>query len=375
MSDPGINLNALERSLRQIWQDQSTESGGQSLTRALTLTLIVRVADQAGADTVAAAIPALTASHPSRTVIVIEQAAADPRLAAEVRAVCTLPTPGVPQVCGELIQISAAGVHAGQVIGVILPLILPDLPVVLYAPGAAPLEMPLVSRLRPIVDRLIIDSDTAAAPMRELAALAAAEAEADGAPAFSDLAWTRLTGWRELTAQFFDTRPLIPHLHRIDQIQIDYAAGVAQNAAAALLYISWLAAALNWTPLPDAVGIEGSTIRLHLRRPAVAVGPAAIRLITVELRPVAVAQHHGLTAVILRSLDGTRAEFRIECSPSLNGAHTSAVVEGHAPIERLAAFETLALPALLAAELRLLSRDQTYAAALQIAGGLARRLV
>jgi hypothetical protein len=32
-------------------------------------------------------------------------------------------------------------------------------------------------------------------------------------------------------------------------------------------------------------------------------------------------------------------------------------------------------PALLAAELRLLSRDQTYAAALQIAGGLARRLV
>jgi hypothetical protein len=55
-------------------------------------------------------------------------------------------------------------------------------------------------------------------------------------------------------------------------------------------------------------------------------------------------------------------------------ALTTAQVAGMAPVRRLARCERLSDGELLAAELRLLSRDRTFGAALQAAGAFAARL-
>ncbi len=376
MSEGAIDINAIERELRQMWQEQAAhpDAGGQAVIRALTLNLIVRAPDDDWAEQALAVAPALTAQHPNRTVIVIDRPGPATELQANAQALCTLANAGRTQVCGEQVTISARGAPAGQLASLVLPLLVPDLPVVLWAPGPQPFAQPLVQRLYRLCDRLIVDSTTFADPLRELAELAVFEQTANGAPAVSDLGWTRLTPWRELTAQFFDTRPFLPHLHRIDEIVIEYAAGNRPNPVAALLFVGWLASCLKWTPLEDAVGIEGETIQIYLRRPAVGVGPAAIRLVSVAIRPVDLAGVEGLARLVLRAVDNQQAEFVVELTSDAGHACTRATIAGAHPIERTATIDRPALADLLNSELRLLSRDRTFAAALNLAGGLARRL-
>jgi len=376
MSQTVIDIGAIERELRQMWQEQAIHpnAGGQAVIRALTLNLIARAPDDAWAEQILSVAPGLTAQHPNRTVIVIDRPGTTVEVQAQVQALCTLTNAGRTQVCGEQITISARGTPAGQLAGLVLPLLVPDLPVVLWAPGPQPFAQPLVQRLYRLCDRVIVDSTTFTEPLTELAELATFEQKAKGAPAVSDLGWTRLTPWRELVAQFFDSRTFLPHLHRIDEIVIEYAAGTVVNPVAALLFVGWLASCLKWAPLEEAVGIEGETIRLYLRRPAVGVGPAAIRLVSVEIRPSLSPARAGLASVVLRAIDNQRAEFVVAQTDDAGHARTRATVADTPPIERMVKVDPVTLTDLLSSELRLLSRDRTFAAALNLAGSLARRL-
>lgn len=377
----GVDIGAIERELRQLWKENAAGAGGQAVTRALTLNLVARAADTATADRISEVVQQLTASHPNRTVLAIVREGAEPHLEAFVQANCLLAGPGHPQVCGEQITIDARGALGSQVASLVLPLLVPDLPVALWLPGPAPFGDPLLARLRSVVDRVIVDSRDFASPARDLAAMAAFDAEWRSAgtrsPAVSDLAWGELTPWRELTAQFFDTRPLLPHLRRIDHVEIGYVpAGEGPNPIQPLLTAGWLASRLGWTPLDGAVSVEGQAIRLHLRRAAVGVGPNAIRLVTVDLRPQAApaGTRPGLASLRLRALDNILADFSVEQAAEPGFALTTAQVAGMAPVRRLARCEELGPADLLAAELRLLSRDATFGAALRAAGAFAAHL-
>lgn len=376
-----IDIGAIERELRQLWKDNAAEAGGQAVTRALTLNLVARAADSATADRISDVVQRLTASHPNRTVLAVVREGPEPHLEAYVQANCLLAGPGVPQVCGEQITIDARGPAGAQVASLVLPLLVPDLPVALWLPGPAPFGDQLLARLRGVIDRLIVDSRDFAFPARDLAAMASFDDQPHSgrarSPAVSDLAWGELTPWRELTAQFFDTRPHLPHLRRIDHVEIGYVpAGPRPNPIQGLLAAGWLASRLGWTPLDGAVSVEGQAVRLHLRRAAVGVGPSAIRLVTVDLRPVAAPAEArpGLAALRLRALDGVLAEFSVERAAEPGFAVTTAQVAGMAPVRRLARCEQPGLADLVAAELRLLSRDATFGAALRAAGAFAAHL-
>jgi glucose-6-phosphate dehydrogenase assembly protein OpcA len=378
-----VDIGAIERELGQLWKENAVEAGGQAVTRALTLNLVARATDSATAERISGVVQGLTASHPNRTVLAsLRPDEAEPRLDAFVQANCLLGNRGAPQVCGEQITIDARGPAVAQVASLVLPLLVPDLPVILWLPGPAPFADPLLGRLRGVIDRLIVDSRSFADPPRELAHMARFEvADQPGpgngphGPALSDLGWAELTPWRELAAQFFDTRVLLPHLRRMDRVEIDYApeAGRA-NVVQPLLLAGWLASCLGWTPLEDAVSQEGNTLRLHLRRPAVNVGPSAIRLVTVELRVAPPAGRAGIAALRMRALDGVTADFNVELAAEEGMALTTAQVAGMTPVRRLARCEPLSEAELLAAELRLLSRDRTFGAALRVAGVFAGRL-
>lgn len=386
MTTATVDIASIERELRQLWKDNAAgAAGGQAVTRALTLNLVALAHDRETGDRVSDVVQRLTASHPSRAVLaVVGPEGGEPQLEAYVQANCLLAAPGVPQVCGEQITIEARGAASSQVASLVLPLLVPDLPVALWLPGPRPFEDPLLARLRGVIDRLIVDSREFTAPARDLAAMAAferAEEQGPGAgprpPALSDLSWAALTPWRELTAQFFDARPLLPHLRRIDHVEIGYVpSGAGFNPAHPLLLAGWLAACLGWQPLEDAVSLEGETLRLHLRRAAVGVGPSAIRLVTIEIRPAPPrgGAGPGIVALRLRAVDGVTADFRVERTDRPGHALTAAVVAGHPPVSRAARCEEPGLADLLAAELRLLSRDRTFAGALRAAAAFAASL-
>ena len=381
-----VDTASIERELSHLWQKQALEAGGQVVTRALTLNLVVRARDSATAELVSEIVQRLTASHPNRAVLALLRPDETPsRLEAFVQANCLLASQGQPQVCGEQITLDARGTATAQVASLVLPLLVADLPVALWLPGPAPFDDPLLIRLQGMLDRLIVDSRAFADPARDLVALAAfetADHQGVGAggsgPAVSDLNWSALTPWRELTAQFFDTRPLLPHLRRLDHVVISYVppAGPRLNPTAGLLLAGWLAACLGWTPLEDAVSIEGPVVRLYLRRAAVGVGPHAIRLVTVDVYPAEAPAEAapGIASLRLQATDGIAADFRVERTSAPGHVLTAAEVAGHAPISRLARCEEPTLADLLAAELRLLSRDHTFERALRVAATFAARL-
>lgn len=379
------DITTIEKDLRELWNENAAGAGGQAVTRALTLNLLACARDAEIADTISSVARQLTAGHPNRTVLVIERPdQPGPALDAWVQANCLLTAPGVPQVCGEQITIDARGQSSAQATSLVLPLLVADLPVVLWMPGPAPLASPIFARLRPVIDRLIVDSTSFSNPLADLISLADFErtplpGPGNGAesPAVGDLNWTRLTAWRELTAQFFDTRPLLPHLHRLDEVEIAYAAeGVPGGQIEALLLAGWLAASLGWQLDPGGATQQFDQIRLQFTRSAVGTAAGQTRPVTVVLRPGAETDRKltAIRALKLRATDNVLAEFSVERGDDPTCVHTMARVDGHPPISRMAHLEQSDLASLLAAELRLLSRDRTYSSALQLAASCARLL-
>lgn len=155
--------------------------------------------------------------HPSRILVLTEADAPGGSLDAEVRLGEDIP--------GEVIVLHLFGEVAKHRQSVVLPLLLPDSPVVAWWPGDPPdsLEADPVGQL---ASRRISDSMGADEPLHALATRAAHLSPGD-----TDLTWTRLTPWRGLLASALDQT-----VEPIERIVVSAERG---NAAAQLL-AAWL---------------------------------------------------------------------------------------------------------------------------------------
>lgn len=172
-----------------------------SPTMGLVLNLLVATDEENAYDAVRAASEA-SREHPCRIIAVIERTSRgphklrrQPRLDAELRI-------GSDAGSGEILLLRLHGAlteHAGSVV---LPLLVPDAPVVAWWPADAPAD-PARDPLGALAQRRITDAEAAAEPVGVLAERAAAYSPGD-----TDLAWTRLTPWRSLLAAALDQKPL-----------------------------------------------------------------------------------------------------------------------------------------------------------------------
>jgi glucose-6-phosphate dehydrogenase assembly protein OpcA len=278
-----------------------------------------------------------------------------------------MPSPGRPQVCGEQITIEARGSAVGRVAGTLLPLLVPDVPVMLWWPHGEPADDPRFLKFTDMVDRVIIDSATFAAPEAGLARMAAL-LEHDGrqggaGTAISDLSWSRLTPWRELIAQFFDAPALVAHLAEITRVTVDYEAraGAVTDRSQALLLVGWLAARLGWrTASSPSERPDGTT--LHMASPTGAP-------IAVDLRPAAPADD-ALDRLSALAIECRRARFTIARDNTPDCAVARSEIEGMQLIQRKVRLERLDEAELIGEELRLLGHDQTFEAVLKVTVGL-----
>lgn len=202
------------RDLQQLWAQMAldqAESGG--VLRACAMTLVVVAENGSDADLVRQTVGVLMHNHPSRAVILRPRgdggggAALDARIFAE----CWKPFGKSQQICSEGIEITAGQGGFAEVAKFLVPLRVPDLPVVLWCRGtgllASGAEPGPLEPLFPLAGKIIFDSSKVA--------------DADGALQFlrrlrargarvADLHWTRLTGWREVVAHLFDDQALRP---------------------------------------------------------------------------------------------------------------------------------------------------------------------
>jgi glucose-6-phosphate dehydrogenase assembly protein OpcA len=205
----------------------SARRAGGSQATGQVLTLIVVTAADEHAEAVEAAV-STAAEHPSRILIVRARpgsagGADGSRLDAEV---CGCGERGP----GELVTLDLHGELADHADSVVLPLLVPDAPVVAYWPGDAPSD-PSRDPIGVLSQRRITDLATATDPVAGLAQRAASYAEGD-----TDLSWTRLTPWRSVLAAAFDQ----PHA----EMSAGSVAGEAASPSAELL-ARWLECRLD----------------------------------------------------------------------------------------------------------------------------------
>jgi len=98
-------------------------------------------------------------------------------------------------------------------------------------------------------DRVVVDSSNATDPSVALNYLGQLIDDGGSELRVSDMAWTRLSSWRQMIAQFFDVPHHLASLHAAEQVVIEYATRDDQGRSGitcGLLCAGWLASCMGW---------------------------------------------------------------------------------------------------------------------------------
>jgi glucose-6-phosphate dehydrogenase assembly protein OpcA len=165
------------------------KAGSPAMGMVMTIVIVV---DEDDADAALKAARAAAREHPARLLaVVLGSGRGASRVDAEVRT--------GSGVAGEMALIRLGGEVTKHAESVVLPLLLPDSPVVVWWPGDSP-DDPAGHPLGRLAKRRI--TDAAAVPTGKSRAMLT---QCRGyAPGNTDLAWTRITGWRALLAAALD---------------------------------------------------------------------------------------------------------------------------------------------------------------------------
>lgn len=276
------------------------EQGGvNALGRVLTLVIVTE--DDARTEEIIDAANQASREHPCRVIVVARGAKkAAPRLDAQIRV-------GGDAGASEVIVLRPYGPLADHGESCVIPLLLPDAPVVAWWPFEAP-PVPAKDPIGRLAQRRITDAASDRNPIRALDNRSKSYADGD-----TDLAWARLTLWRALLSAALD----LPPYERITGASV---VGDANSPSADLL-AGWLASRLN----------------LPVRRGKSADGPGVV---SVELQ-----RKSG--SVLLQRPDG----------------RIGTLTQPGQPVRRVA-LQRRAVADCLAEELRRLDPDEIYESAL-----------
>jgi len=212
-----IQPEKILRDLRDLWAqlaNDQKESG--SILRACAMTLLVVAEDEDAAESVRRILGGVMHDHPCRAIVLRLSPGAE--LAARVFAECWMPSGSHKQICAEGIELTADAAHLEDVAQLAVPLIVPDLPVVVWFHGAGALshETRAAEPVLKLAQKIIIDTSGAQDAASAIAAICAL---CSPARRVADLAWTRLTGWRESIANAFTCNRSMS----ISSVRIQYA--------------------------------------------------------------------------------------------------------------------------------------------------------
>jgi glucose-6-phosphate dehydrogenase assembly protein OpcA len=235
----------------------------------MTLVVIAEADDDAAAlgETIAALMP----EHPARSILIRLLGERERALSQRVYQQCWKPFGQRQQICCEQIEITASDPALADLPSVILPLAVPDLPVILWCRSARLVRRPEFGEIARMATKVVIDSAQAADAIDAIRRTA--DAVRSGG-IWADLAWTRLTRWRETLARVFENRDTLARLSEVNHVQVRFGPGFE---TAAWYLAAWSANALASvgqvvTPVVSKqeeslrLELSGGTFRVELSR-------------------------------------------------------------------------------------------------------------
>jgi glucose-6-phosphate dehydrogenase assembly protein OpcA len=256
----GTTPGAVEAALRRLLFERHQEA--EEFVPARTLNMVVVVDREFGGE-IANRLRRVGRFHAARTVVLALDPGKDGLDARAALASDTTPQAGRHALLRETVVLTVGGPQADDLFTIADPLVVSDLPTVLWSPHGHP---EAVEALLPLAQVVLLDASDAGD-----AAEAFARAATYGERSYVvDLAWLRSTPWRERIAASFDPPALRGQLDRIARFEVRHA---PDSQAAALLLCGWLASRLGWEPqaLHDGRGrAKGrkDDVRIELREDA-----------------------------------------------------------------------------------------------------------
>jgi glucose-6-phosphate dehydrogenase assembly protein OpcA len=256
------SIREVERELARL-RAASTEPGQAPRLRTSVLTHMAWVPErwvEAATETLAG----LAERHPSRTILLFPRPDEErDALEAEVAYRCFVRGGEDREVCTEVISLRLCGRRATVPASVVTPLLVSDLPVFLRWRGPLPLGAPELEQLVGVADRLVVDSREWAEPEAALRQLP----DLFDDIAVSDIAWARMSAWREAIASLW------PGIANATSVR------VAGPEVEALLLAGWLRGRLRRdvrlerepageVELVAVDGREARPARIHARTPS-----------------------------------------------------------------------------------------------------------
>lgn len=237
---PDTNTQDVTRRLVRLRENNGVVTVGR------VLTLVVCTPDSSEAEEAIAAANDASREHPCRVIVLARgDRFAKTKLDGQIRV-------GGDAGAAEVIVLRLNGELVNHDSSVVVPFLLPDVPVVVWWPHEAP-AFPARDAVGRLATRRITDATFAPDPQSAIKSRLASYAEGD-----TDLAWSRVTGWRALLAAALDDPPYEP-------VQEATVSGLAEEPALDML-AGWLAARLGCP-----VRRRSGDLVVRLQRPTVSI--------------------------------------------------------------------------------------------------------
>ncbi|MFN7992538.1 MAG: glucose-6-phosphate dehydrogenase assembly protein OpcA [Bryobacteraceae bacterium] len=210
--------------MADLWVSLGKQGDNEAgVLRACSMTLLVAAEESDDAQSIGETLAALMPEHPSRAIVIRFRAEAERSLSARVFAQCWMPFGHRQQICCEQIEITASDHSLPDLAAVVLPLTVPDLPVILWCRSPRLFRLDAFPELSGIAHKLVIDSAAFGDPPGILKEM---NSRVGRGQLLADLSWTRLTRWREMIAQIFENRAQLANLSRVAEVRISYPSPV-----------------------------------------------------------------------------------------------------------------------------------------------------
>jgi hypothetical protein len=232
-----IKPEKILKELAELWTETAapSESSESGVLRACSMTMLVIADESEDTQGIGETLAQLMKLHPSRAIVIRLKESQEPWLRSRVFAQCWKPFGSRQHICCEQIEITASDASLPDVPAVVLPLIVADLPVILWCRSGRATELAGFREIEVLAQKVILDS--ACFPDPEVAIKRLMNVGLPGTRV-ADLAWGRLTRSRELIAQTVNCDDLIRSLGHVNQVRV-HARGPKPNVPARY-FAAWL---------------------------------------------------------------------------------------------------------------------------------------
>jgi glucose-6-phosphate dehydrogenase assembly protein OpcA len=225
--------SAIEDALRELLKKQYARNQSHSPARVLNLVVVV---DREWRGEIMNRLEQVGRYHASRTIVCDVERGRTTIDATVAMTVEGDTRPESPALTREHVIIDVGPKHLPKLDTIIDPLVVTDLPTVVWSPHGHPEALDALLHLSQVV---LIDSVNEPDPVSALR-----RAEELAADAYVvDLAWLRTTPWRERVAATFDPPRWREGLWEIDAVTVRHR---PESAAAGALFVGWLGSRLGW---------------------------------------------------------------------------------------------------------------------------------